>query len=214
MRKRAINKMDMGKGIGKISRLPDFVLGIMGKLDARKGTPGVPDAMLGKMLAKCAALEKKEATRTVKRTEKIRNEATAAAVTVKRNYKKSDLQMLTGENGILSPYDIRENSRRTRKNNEKHTETDMAVKTLIRCSDELEHAESVLRERIEALRSKSFGIKANAYIKGVRKGKLPEYKPEIVFDDKAFRTYKETLGDSDELIFTLVKQIRKGEITV
>ncbi len=206
--------MDTGKGIGHVSRIPDFILGIMGRIDAAKGAPGVPDAMLEKMLARCAALEKKEALKTVKRTERIRSAAAEAVVTIKRNYKKSDLQMLTGENGILSPYDIRENARRTRKNAEKHTETNDAVTVLTRCAPELEHAEAVLCERIESIRSKSFGTKANAYIRGVRKGKLPDYKPDIVFDDKGLKTYKTAVGSSDELVFTLVNQIKKGEITI
>ena len=214
MRKGAIRKMDEGKGIGRVSRRSDASLERMGKRDSRKGAASVPDAMLGKMLAKCETLEEKEAIKTLSRTKKARKAATAAVITIKRNYKKSDLQMLTGENGVLSPYDIRENVRRARQNSEKRRETDMAVAVLKECVPELEHAQAMLLQRISATRSKSFTVKANAYIKGVRKGRLPDYKPEIVFSDRGFRLYKEKLGDADEQIFTLFNQIKKGEITI
>ncbi len=214
MRNAAVNRMDEGKGIGKVSILPDFVLGIMGRIDARKGTEGVPDAMIEKMLSKCSALEKKEATKTVKRTKTARKNAVAAAVTIIRNYKKSDLQMVTGENGLLSVYDVRENDRRASANAAKHRATEDAVAALTRFVPELEHAQAVLCERVEAIRSKSFRTKANAYIKGVRKGKLPEYKPEIIFDDKGLQAYKNAVGSTDETVIVLFNQIKKGEITV
>lgn len=214
MTNRQIERMDTGKGIGKVSRLPDFLLTIKGRFDSASTNPGVADAVIEKMNAKCAALEKKEALKTIKRTEQIRRDAHQAAITIKRNYKTNDLPPIRSEVGILAPYEVRENLTRESANRAKKAETDMAVKTLADKCDELEHAESVLRQRIERTRSKSLYSKVNAYVLGIRKGGLPDYKPPQHQDNKAYEEYKNSRDESDELIFSLLSQIRKGEITV
>ncbi len=201
-------KYDIGKKIGTVTRMPAFVLAIQGWLDSRKGEKSIPDAKVESMKNKCTSIEKREALITESRYEPVRKEGKKALKIIKEYKDMQDAPEIQDN----SPYAIRERARQQRvKAETKGKQTEAKIK-LLEVKESLVHADIVLVERIRRTREKALNVKIAAYIKGVRKGGIPDYNPNLELVDDAYNIYinKHKLGD--EAIFTVAEKIMQEAI--
>lgn len=200
-------KHDTGKQIGTVTRLPNFILGIQGWLDGRKGVSSVPNARVEAMKNKCVALEKREALIIETRYESERKEG-AEAILKLANCKAKDTKETFG-NCENSPYAIRAQARAQAKVNQDLAFAEEAKNKLSRVKESLIHADTVLSERIQRTREKALNVKIASYIRGVRKGGIPDYNPDMTLSDDAYSIYISKHEHGDMAIMNAVKEFSK-----
>lgn len=196
-------KHDVGRKIGSVTHMPTFMLGLQGWFDSRKGERLIPDARVEGMKNKCTALEKREALIIESRCEPVRKKGLRALSKIFscKEYENS----IHGKVDDTSPYAIRANARSRAKREEAKT-------ILLEVKESLVHADIVLSERIRKTREKAFKVKIAAYIKGVRKGKIPDYNPNLDLVDDAYSIYIDKHKLSDEAIFNAVEKLTQEVI--
>ncbi len=198
-------KHDIGKKIGSVTRMPAFLLGIQGFLDSCKGEKSIPDARIEGMKNKCMAIEKREALMIESRYEPVRKEGTRALSAFLGNKEDANDASATKNDG--SPYAIRSNARNEARIAGKRAEAEQAKIKLFEVKESLVHADTVLSERIRRTREKALNTKISAYIKGVRKGKIPDYNPDLKLTDDAYNIYIEKHKQGDDAIFKAVENM-------
>ena len=181
------------------------MLVIQGFMDSLKGEESIPDARIEGMKNKCMAIEKREALIIESRYEPVRKEGARAL----SNYigSNADAKTVLSTNNDGSPYAIRTAARNEARRAGKRAEAEQAKLKLIEVSESLIHADTVLSERIRRTREKALNVKIAAYIKGVRKGKLPDYDPDLEMDDDAYGIYINRHKPYDEAIFKTVENM-------
>lgn len=191
-------KHDVGKKIKSVTWMPSFMLGFKGWLDSRDGERSVPDAIIEGMKNKCMAIEKREALIIESRYESVRKEGSRALSKITFNKAIEDEIPEPEDN---SPYKIRAAARNEVKRAAAKAEAEQAKLTLLEVKESLVHADTVLSERIRRTREKALMVKIAAYVKGVRKGKLPDYEPDLELKDDAYSIYINKHKSGDALIF-------------
>lgn len=202
-------KYDLGKKIGSVTLMPAFMLGIQGFLDSLKGEKAIPDARIEGMKNKCMAIEKKEALIIEKRYESVRKEAVGARSAFLGNL--NDVCSPSVKDGDGSPYAIRSKARAEAVRAGKKAEAEQAKIRLLEIRESLVHADIVLKERIGRTREKALNVKIAAYIKGVRKGKIPDYNPDLGLTDDAYSIYVDKHKNGDDEIFSIAEKIIQKE---
>lgn len=203
--KNKILKHDIGRKIGTVTHIPNFVLGIQGWLDGKKGKSSVPDARVEGMKNKCVSLEKREALIIETRYEGERKEGAEALLKL-ANCKRESANPIA-DSTENTPYTIRARERDAAKRNQNCILTEEAKRTLAKVQESLVHADTVLSERIKKTREKALNVKIAAYVKGVRKGGISDYNPKLDLSDDAYTIYKNKHENGDTAIFNAVSQI-------
>lgn len=198
-------KHDIGKRISSVTLMPTLLLGLQGRLDSRKSERSIPDARVEGMKNKCLAIEKREALLIESRYEPIRKEGMKALSKIS-NCKayESSIPAISNDS---SPYAIRSNSRNEARRAAAKADAEQAKIRLLDVKESLVHADTVLSERIRRTREKAFKVKIAAYVKGVRKGKLPDYSPDLDMADDAYSIYISKHKQGDDLIFNAAEKL-------
>lgn len=198
-------KHDIGKRISSVTLMPTFLLGLQGWLDSRKSEKSIPDARVEGMKNKCLANEKREALLIESRYEPIRKEGMKALSKISNC--KANESSIPAISNDSSPYAIRSNSRNEAKRASAKADAEQAKIKLLDVKESLIHADTVLSERIRRTREKALKVKIAAYVKGVRKGKIPDYNPNLDMVDDAYSIYISKHKQGDDLIFNAAEKL-------
>ncbi len=198
-------KHDVGKRIASVTLMPTFMLGFQGWVDSRKGEKSIPDARVEGLKNRCTAIEKKEVLLIESRYEPVRK-AGSKALSKISNCKANECS-IPAISDDSSPYSIRSNARNEAKRASVRAEAEQAKIKLLDVKESLIHADTVLSERIRRTREKALKVKIAAYVKGVRKGKLPDYSPDLEMEDDAYQIYISNHKKCDDLIFNTAEKL-------
>lgn len=157
------------------------------------------------MKNKCMAIEKQEALLIESRYETIRKEGMNALSKISNC--KTNESSIPAISNDSSPYAIRSNYRNEAKRASAKADAEQAKIKLLDVKESLIHADTVLSERIKRTREKALKVKIAAYVKGVRKGKIPDYIPDLEMGDDAYIIYISKHKNSDDLILNTAEKL-------
>lgn len=175
----------------KVTRLPKWVLRLMGKLDAKKGI-GVVEAHIALLLDRLGAFENDLVKAEEKAVLPVREKAALAASALERA--KADLSVPAIPSNTDEPTDpkliraVRDAKAKAegRRNNAESLHK-ASTEELISCNELIISSNVKTRERIEAMRNTA-KASIDAYVKGVRKV-FPDFSPQVTFSDYALEIY-------------------------
>ncbi len=175
----------------KVTRLPKWVLRLMGKLDAKQGV-SVVDAHIALWLDRLGAFENDLVKAEEKAVLPVREKAALAASALERA--KADLSVPAIPSNTDEPTDpkliraVRDAKAKAegRRNNAESLHK-ASTEELISCNELIISSNVKTRERIEAMRNTA-KASIDAYVKGVRKV-FPDFSPQVTFSDYALEIY-------------------------
>lgn len=170
----------------KVTRLPKWVLRLMGKLDAKQGV-SVVDAHIALWLDRLGAFENDLVKAEEKAVFPVREKAALAVSALERA--KTDLSVPaivsadkpkpTDPKLIRAVRNAQEKAEGRRNNAESLHKA--STEELIGCNELIISSNVKTRERIEAMRNTA-KASIDAYVKGVRKV-FPDFSPQVKFSD-------------------------------
>ena len=176
----------------KVTRLPKWVLRLMGKLDAKQGV-SVVDAHIALWLDRLGAFENDLVKAEEKAVLPVREKAALAVSALERA--KDDLSVPsivsadkpepTDPKLIRAVRDAKAKAEGRRNNAESLHKASM--EELIGYNELIISSNVKTRERIEAMRNTA-KASIDAYVKGVRKV-FPDYSPQVIFSNDALEIY-------------------------
>lgn len=176
----------------KVTRLPKWVLRLMGKLDAKQGV-SVVDAHIALWLDRLGAFENDLVKAEEKAVLPVREKAALAVSALERA--KADLSVPaivsadkpkpTDPKLIRAVRNAQEKAEGRRNNAESLHKA--STEELISCNELIISSNVKIRERIEAMRNTA-KASIDAYVKGVRKV-FPDFSPQVTFSDYALEIY-------------------------
>lgn len=176
----------------KVTRLPKWVLRLMGKLDAKQGV-SVVDAHIALWLDRLGAFENDLVKAEEKAVLPVREKAALAVSALERA--KADLSVPaivsadkpkpTDPKLIRAVRNAQEKAEGRRNNAESLHKA--STEELISCNELIISSNVKTRERIEAMRNTA-KASIDAYVKGVRKV-FPDFSPQVTFSDYALEIY-------------------------
>lgn len=175
----------------KVTRLPKWVLRLMGKLDAKQGV-SVVDAHIALWLDRLGAFENDLVKAEEKAVLPVREKAALAVSALERA--KTDLSVPAIPSNTDEPTDpkliraVRDAKAKAegRRNNAESLHK-ASTEELISCNELIISSNVKTRERIEAMRNTA-KASIDAYVKGVRKV-FPDYSPQVIFSNDALEIY-------------------------
>lgn len=191
-----LTRFKKGAGVKPVTYAPLCCLKFKGKLDSKKGST-VADACIAKYMSKCAANEGREAIMAENILSNDRKEA-AVTITVLQE-KKTFLNNAPSQNTASDASSIRENRRNSEMIRSAKTAIERCCERLNTINESIINIDTVLDERILKTRKKACQ-KINAYISGLRAGKLKDYEIELNFCDDARLVYHQKHRFGDEAI--------------
>ena len=182
--------------IKHVTWMPCFLLKLQGKLDSRKGK-AVAEARIDKLKDRCAAIENKECLITEKALFGVRKQAAAAFAALSSG--KANVSRVSTHNNPSNTYEIRENQRLASKKRASENEAAAQLTNLYQIREIVTHGDTNLAERILKTRKKAL-VKIDAYVKGLRSGKLPLFEPDLDFCDDASSEYHSRHNEIDNAV--------------
>lgn len=183
--KKSKGKYITGKNVKGVTFLPDFILKLLGRIDAHKGED-VALAQINRYIERCTFNEHIECLLSEKYLKAARSEG-ASNLDVIENMSKEILEM-PGDIEVQHAWEVLENRRRA---NNKARAKD-AVKTarsrLYDINEEIISGTTILEQRVSKIRKRTTS-KIASYIKGVRAGGIPSFEPNISFSDAVIEQY-------------------------
>ncbi len=198
-----VEKFKNGKGLKPVTRMPNSILKLKGRLDSKKGNT-VADAYIDKLKRKCEAIENVEAITAEDILSNDRKRASVSIYDISKQQKFLDNKPELKEN--TSAKAIRENRRRTSQISSAQSSIESGYTTLFNAYQNIVNIDTVLDERITKNRKKTLE-KVNVYIAGVRSGKLKDYNADFEFLDDAYEIYKQKHSEDDEKIRQIVNSV-------
>ena len=171
--------------IKSVTKMPCFILKLQGKLDSRKGD-SVATARIAKLKDRCAAIENLECLEMEYSLFGAREQA-AETLSALDNTKK-DIPIKSEPMSPLDVHKLREEAKKAQKKRESQAKAAELLKRLYQIREILTHGDAELEERILKIRKKAL-VKIDAYVKGLRSSKLPDFEPDIMFCNDASSTY-------------------------
>lgn len=176
-----------------VTRIPKWILRIMGKLDAKQGV-SVVDAHIARWIDRLGAFESDLVKAEEKAVFPIREKAALAISAIERAKADLSVPAIPSNTDKPEPTDPKL-IRAVRNAKAKATERRNNAESLHKASTEelISYNELIIstnvktREHLEAMRNTCMEA-INAYIKGVRKV-FPDYSPQVKFPDDAFEIY-------------------------
>ncbi len=175
MNKRKISRWKKGKGIKTVTHMPDFILHIKGKLDAKKLS--LPEAHTEKLLKSLAAIENAETLVAENILTATRNSAIKAICAIEEAKTVSSDPISSSE--PLTEAEIRVTRQQQARRNAVVANAKAAKEILPSLNEAIVTVHSILDERIEKTRKKAHK-KLMAYVSGVRKGGKADFN--VMFD--------------------------------
>lgn len=195
MNKRKISRWKKGKGIKKVTHMPDFILRIKGRFDAKK--PSLPEAHTEKFLKSLAAIENAETLFAENILSATRDSAIKAIRVIKEPQNMSfDSPVVSGNH---SEAEIRALRQESAKRSALVANVQSAKEALPSLNETIISTHTILDERIEKTRKKACK-KLMAYVSGVRKGGKSDFDVSINEDDSAREIYRNHHKRLDDLI--------------
>lgn len=193
MKKSKIQKFKDGKGVKKVTAIPNMFLRFKGKKDAKKPASSA-DAYCQKLLCCCYSYENRETIFAEEILHDYRREAALILADICNNKKKlsSKPERRNGD----SPIDIRANARYAADYIAARKEVQSSVNRLCEINEIMISINATLEQRID--KTRNLCIKAiNTYMLGLRTGGLADYSFKAEFSGKAIETYyyKHKIGD-------------------
>lgn len=176
---------ELGNKTKNVTIMPNFVLRLMGRLDAKKGK-SVAEAHLMRYFDKCVSIEAEECLVAEAFLKSTRNEGAQQLAVISKQMKL--IPEMPGEVEEQHTWDVLENRRRAGAVRSARSAIESARERLYELNENIIHGGTVLEQRISRTR-KCARVKMDAYIKGLRAGGLADYTPEIEFSDKASALY-------------------------
>lgn len=198
------NKFKAGKGLKPVTRMPNCLLKIKGKLDSKRGST-VADAYIEKLKRKCESIENVEAITAESILSDDRKHSAVAIYNISANQKFLDNKPKMKEN--TSAKAIRENRRTTSSISSAESLIESGYTTLFNVYQDIVNIDTILDERITKNRKKALE-KVNVYISGVRSGKLKDYNADFEFLNDAYEIYKKKHFEDDEKIRTIIDSVQ------
>lgn len=176
-----------------VTRIPKWVIRIIGKLDAKQGV-SVVDAHIALWLDRLGAFENDLVKAEEKAVLPVREKAALAVSALERA--KADLSVPaiptntdkpkpTDPKLIRAVRNAQEKAEGRRNNAESLHKS--STEELISCNELIISSNVKTRERIEAMRNTA-KASIDAYVKGVRKV-FPDFSPQVTFSDYALEIY-------------------------
>lgn len=198
-----VTKFRNGKGLKPVTKMPNCLLKLKGKLDSKRGST-VPNAYIDRLKRKCEAIENKEAIIAENILSNDRKSASIAIYNISEKRKFLDNKPEIKEN--TSAKAIRENRRRASQISSAEASIESGYATLCNVHQNIINIDTVLDERITKIRKKA-SEKINVYISGVRSGKLKDYNADFEFLDDAYEIYQQKHSEDDERIRKIVDSV-------
>lgn len=198
-----VTKFRNGKGLKPVTRMPNCLLKLKGKLDSKRGST-VADAYIEKLKRKCEAIENVEAITAEGILSDDRKGSAVAIYNISEKQKFLDNKPEMKEN--TSAKTIRENRRMTAQISSAESSIESGYTTLFNVYQNIVSIDTILDERITKNRKKTLE-KVNAYISGVRSGKLKDYSVDFEFLNDAYEIYKQKHFEDDEKIRKIVDSV-------
>lgn len=187
------------KRIRSVTHMPCFILKLQGLLDSRKGET-VAAARIERMKDRCAAIENLECLEFEDRLFEVRMQASDSLACLSRS--KKDAVRDPGEKAPANVHEMRAQSRREARRRGSEANAAEQLRKLYQYREILTRGETDLEERILKTRNKAL-VKIDAYVKGLRSGKLPGYEPDLTFSDAACSTYRAKHAAMREMIIKI-----------
>ena len=204
-----LNSYRNGTKIKSVSISPRWMLWFRGWADSDKGV-GVANAHVQLFLDKCTELEALECLSAEELLHDTRKRGADALATIKENTELlSNFPGLVEENG---PLDVRENMRRQSSKRTAEKEISEAKRSLFTFYEIITNGDTVLHERIIKTRKKAASL-IDAYVKGLRSGKLKDFEADMSFSDRAVEDYHSRHKKSDDAISRYATVFEEGEKT-
>ena len=178
---------ELGQKTKNVTIMPDFILKLIGKLDARKGI-GVAEAHLRRYLDKCESIENEECLVAEKFLKSTRNDGAQQLAIISKQSKI--IPEMPGSVEEKHAWDVLENRRRAQAVSNAHSAVENARARLYEINEKIVNGGTILDERISRIRKRA-GAKMDAYLKGLRAGGLHEFDPEIDYSDNPRVLYYE-----------------------
>lgn len=198
-----VTKFRNGKGLKSVTRMPNCLLKLKGKLDSKRGST-VADAYIDKLKRKCEAIENVEAITAEGLLSDDRKRSSAAIYNISEKQKFLDNKPEIKEN--TSAKAIRENRRTAGQISSAKSSIESGYATLFNVYQNIVNIDTVLDERITKNRKKALE-KVNVYISGVRSGKLKDYNADFEFLNDAYEIYKQKHSEDDERIRAIINSV-------
>ena len=187
---------ELGQKTKNVTIMPDFILKLIGKLDARKGI-GVAEAHLRRYLDKCESIEHEECLVAEKFLKSTRNDGAQQLAIISKQSKI--IPEMPGSVEEKHAWDVLENRRRAQAVSNAHSAVENARARLYEINEKIVNGGTILDERISRIRKRA-GAKMDAYLKGLRAGGLHEFDPEIDYSDNPRVLYYEKHRRLDKAI--------------
>lgn len=203
-----------GCGVKKVTHLPNFVLKILGRMDARKGEE-VVDAQIKHYLEKCGKIESKECLLVEELLKDTRSEGATTLEVIKASKEEiadntdSKKGELTGSDGGNHTWQIYNNRKRASSKYREKESVKTAKLKLVELNQEIIYGHGKLRDRVNTLR-KNTSASVLVYIKGVRLGGISSFdsfNPDTGFSEEIVDSYIERHKSLDDAISAAVAAI-------
>lgn len=174
-----------GKNIKDVTVLPNFILKLMGRIDAHKGED-VALAHIDRYLKKCLSIESGECLVSEEALKNVRSEG-AANLDIVENTAKEIPDML-GDIKAEHTWEVLENRRRASNKARAKEAVKTARSRLYEINEEIINGTSILDQRVAKIRKRA-ASKIAAYIKGVRVGGITSFDPDVSFSETVVERY-------------------------
>jgi len=195
------------KRIKSVSRVPTLYLKLIGKMDSFKGE-GVAMAHVEKMLDRCTEFETMECLTAESNLFDERKKGAYLLAEIDSCTLK--LSNLPEKSKGTTTYEIRNNLRLEREKENAISSINAAKKELFVINENIINGDAILHERVIKTR-KLAAEKIDAYIKGLRSGKLKQFEKDLCFSEIALDTYHNKHNILDETIKNTVAITTEGE---
>lgn len=184
--KKSKAKYITGRDIKDVTILPNFLLKLIGRLDAHKGGEDVALAHVQRYLEKCTSIEGMECLASEAFLKKARSEG-AVNLDIIENTSK-EIPDMPGDIEAEHTWDVLENRRRASNKAKAKDAVKAARSRLYEINEEIINGTSILEQRVSKIR-KSAASKISVYIKGVRAGGITSFDPDVSFSEIVVENY-------------------------
>lgn len=179
------NSLNLKGKMKVVTRAPNWWLTLTGRIDAKRGE-SVALAHISGYLDKCSKIEGKEYDAADTLLASTRRDASVALGSL-FGVKDEEHQHSAGM-GESDVYQIRAEQRRLKREKNAAGEREFHRNKLYQIRPVIIHINTSLSERVHKLRRHT-ASKIDAYVKGLRKGGLADFEPDLVFSDDAADKY-------------------------
>jgi len=184
-----------GRGIRKVSLLPDILFRLKGRIDAKR-TSTFANENIDKLIYTTDGLINKEILRAQEILHPVREEAAQLIASIQVS--KNAIKELTLKQSDTFAVVIRLNKQLNSAIRSNMNSLSVINEFIITVTE-------ALKQRIEKTRKVCLK-KVSAYVTGLRSGGMPDYKYEVKFQDTSLKNYIESHEKLDKKIKSLVEE--------